>query len=49
VLLGDPRITLSAFGRSVISSVPYAVVLTPFVVPAVSALVRRVDPELIRR
>ncbi|MCW2725357.1 MAG: rod shape-determining protein MreD [Frankiales bacterium] len=49
VLLGDPRITLSALGRSLISSVPYAVVLTPFVVPAVGALVRRVDPELIRR
>jgi rod shape-determining protein MreD len=49
ILLGDPRVTLSALGRSLISSVPYDVVLTPFVVPVVGALVRRVDPEPLRR
>lgn len=49
MLLGDPRITLFAVGRSLVSSVPYAVVLTPFVVPVVGALVRRVDREPVRR
>jgi rod shape-determining protein MreD len=41
LLLGDPRVT----GSGIASSVPYAtfydVVLSPFVVPAVGALVRR--------
>ena len=45
ILLGDPRITAAAFGRSLVSSVPYAVALTPFVVPVVRALVRRVDDD----
>jgi len=49
ILLGDQRMTLYAIGRSLVSSVPYAVVLTPFVLPAVGALVRRVDPEPLRR
>lgn len=49
MLLGDPRVSLYAVGRSLVSLVPYAVVLTPFVVPAVAALVRRVDPEPVRR
>lgn len=49
MLLGDPRVTLHAVVRAVLSSVPYAVVLTPFVVPALNALVRRVDPEPMRR
>ena len=49
MLLGDPRVTLHAVVRSLLSSVPYAVVLTPFVVPALNALVRRVDPEPMRR
>jgi rod shape-determining protein MreD len=49
ILLGDQRMTLHAIGRSLVSSVPYAVVLTPFVLPAVAALVRRVDPEPLRR
>jgi len=49
ILLGDPRVTLSAIGRSIVSSVPYAVALTPFVLPAVSALVRRGDREPLRR
>jgi rod shape-determining protein MreD len=49
MLLGDPRITLYAVGRSLVSSVPYAVVLTPFVVPLLSVLVRRTEPEPVRR
>jgi hypothetical protein len=49
MLLGDPRVTLHAVGRSLVSSVPYAVVLTPFVIPLLSALVRRVESDPIRR
>jgi len=49
ILLGDPRITLYAVGRSLVSSVPYAVVLTPFVVPVLALLVRRIEPDPIRR
>ncbi|MCU1590983.1 MAG: rod shape-determining protein MreD [Frankiales bacterium] len=49
MLLGDPRVTVHAVGRSLVSSVPYAVVLTPFVVPVLSALVRRIEPEPMRR
>jgi rod shape-determining protein MreD len=48
-LLGDARVTGAAVGRSLVSSVPYAVVLTPFVVPVVAALVRRVEPDAARR
>lgn len=43
LLLADPRISAAALLRALASSVPYAVVLTPFVVPVVGALVRRVD------
>lgn len=43
VVLGDARIGAAAVVRSLVTSVPYAVVLTPFVVPLVGALVRRVD------
>lgn len=49
ILLGDPRITLHAVVRSLVSSVPYAVVLTPFVVPVLALLVRRIEPEPVRR
>jgi rod shape-determining protein MreD len=48
-LLGDPRITFAALGRSLISSVPYDVVLTPFIVPVVAVLVRRIDLDPLRR
>lgn len=44
LLLGDPRVGAGPVLRALASSVPYAVVLTPFVVPVVSALVRLVDP-----
>lgn len=49
ILLGDPRVTLPAVGRSLVSTVPYSVVLTPFVVPVLGALVRRTEPDPMRR
>lgn len=45
LLLGDPRVSGEALARSLTSAVPYAVLLTPLVVPVVAALVRRLDPE----
>lgn len=45
ILLGDPRVTVPAFGRSLVSTVPYSVALTPIVVPLVGALVDRLDPR----
>lgn len=48
-LLGDPRASVAALGRALTSSVAYDVVLTPFVVPVVRMLVRRVDPDAARR
>jgi rod shape-determining protein MreD len=44
-LLGDARITVAALGRTLPSSVLYDVVLTPFVVPLVGAVVRRLEPQ----
>jgi rod shape-determining protein MreD len=49
LLLGDPRITGSAFWRSLGGTVTYSVLLTPLVVPVVGALVRRLHPEPFRR
>ena len=49
ILLGDGRITLHAVLRAAVSSVPYDVVLTPFVVPLVGGLVRRLDVDPLRR
>lgn len=49
ILLGDVRIGLHSVVRSAISSVPYDVVITPFVVPLVAALVRRLDLDPLRR
>lgn len=43
ILLGDPRINGGAFWRSLASTVPYCVALTPVVVPPVGALLRRAD------
>lgn len=43
-LLGDPRITAAAVGRSLGATVIYDVVLAPFVVPLVSGAVRRAEP-----
>ncbi len=49
ILLGDVRISLWSVTRAAISAVPYDVVLTPFVVPLVGALVRRLDDDPLRR
>jgi rod shape-determining protein MreD len=49
ILLGDPRLTLHPVLRAAVSSVPYSVVLTPFVVPLVAGLVRRLDADPLRR
>ena len=49
VLLGDPRVTFSAYGRALAGTVPYCVLLTPFVVPVTGALVRRLDSDPLRR
>lgn len=49
VLLGDPRVTLEPVLRAAVSSVPYDVVLTPFVVPLIAGLVRRLDVDPLRR
>ena len=48
-LLGDVRITASALAQSLPSSVLYDVVLTPFVVPSVAAVSRRLEPDPSRR
>lgn len=49
ILLGDLRVTLAPVLRAAVSSVPYDVVLTPFVVPLVVGLVRRLDVDPLRR
>ena len=49
ILLADRHVSLYAVLRAAISSVPYDVVLTPFVVPVVSGLVRRLDIDPLRR
>ena len=49
LLLGDPRITGSAVRASLAGTVTYSVLLTPFVVPVVRALVRRLDADPLRR
>lgn len=49
LLLGDPRVSAAALGLGLVSSVPYAVVVVPFVVPLVGLLVRRVDADPDRR
>lgn len=45
VLLDDPRISWAALGTGLVSAVPYAVVLAPFVVPLVALLVRGPQPD----
>ena len=44
-LFGDPRASWSALGQVLPASVLYDVVLTPFVLPLVAALSRRLDPD----
>jgi len=48
VLLADPRVTTPAYLRALAGTVPYCVLLTPFVVPVVGALVRRLDQHPLR-
>ena len=49
LLLGDPRITTSAWLTALLGTTAYCVLLTPFVVPVVGALVRRVGQDPLRR
>jgi rod shape-determining protein MreD len=44
-LLGDGRVTVSALERTLPTSVLYDVVLTPFIVPLVGAVVTRLEPD----
>ena len=44
-LISDPQVTWVAVTALVPTAVVYAVVMSPFVVAAVLALVRRVEPE----
>ncbi|MBW3640710.1 MAG: rod shape-determining protein MreD [Actinobacteria bacterium] len=48
-LLGDDRITLDAYTQSLVATVAYCVLLTPFVVPVIGILVRRLDFDPLRR
>ena len=48
-LLGDARVTIDAVGKGLLSAVPYDVVLTPFIVPLVAVLLRRVEQDSQRR
>lgn len=45
LLLGDPRTSLHALLVGLVSSVPYTVVLAPFVVPLVALLVRGTERD----
>jgi rod shape-determining protein MreD len=45
LLLADPRITGSAYASALAGTVTYCVLLTPFVVPGVGLLVRRLDED----
>ena len=49
LLLGDPRVGLAAVSLGIVSSVPYAVALTPFVVPAVGLLLQPRREGVLRR
>ncbi len=49
LLLGDPRITTSAWLSAIVGTTAYCVLLTPFVVPVVGALVRGVGRDPLRR
>ena len=49
LLLGDARIDAGAWLRALAGTVPYCVLLTPFVVPVVAGLVRRVGRDPLRR
>ena len=48
VLVGDARVTWAALGGQLLAQVLYTVVLTPFVLPLVHALLGRLDPAVSR-
>lgn len=49
LLLGDPRITGDAYAAAMVGTVPYSVVLGCLVHPLVGRLVRRLEPDSLRR
>jgi rod shape-determining protein MreD len=49
LLLGDARVTGRAYLTALAGTVTYCVLLTPFVVPLVGALVRATDSDRVRR
>ena len=49
VLVADPRVSAYPAFRSLVSSVPYDVALTPFVVPLIGGLSRRLARDSLRR
>jgi rod shape-determining protein MreD len=49
LLLGDARVTGSAYLTALAGTVTYCVLLTPFVVPLVAALVRSLDQDPLSR
>lgn len=49
LMLADPRIDWSSYWRAVAGTTAFTLLLTPFVVPLVGALVRRLDPDPFRR
>lgn len=49
LLLGDPRITGSAYVHALVGTVAYCVLLTPFVVPVIGVLSRSLDRDSLRR
>jgi rod shape-determining protein MreD len=46
-ILGDHRVTWSAIVHVLPSAIVYAVVATPFIVPAVASLDRRLEPDAV--
>ena len=49
VLTGDPRVSWSALAGQLFTQVLYTLVLAPFVLPAVQALLARLEPVAVRR
>ena len=49
LMLGDPRIDASSYAHALAGTVGYSLLLTPFVVPVIGVLVRRLNPDPFRR
>jgi rod shape-determining protein MreD len=49
VVVADPRVSVAPALRTLVSSVPYDVALTPFVVPLVAGASRRLARDSLRR